>query len=551
MAWRGLLFLAILLLAAPAGTATACSVAGDYVRPSNFELVQIADAIVIARPERRVGRRSDSRLVFRIEATVKGAPPERVTLEDAALGRTRPSDLEDLSRANPESYSGPCDRMTFSRGRRYLLFLERAPDGGWQQLGFAFSRINEDYAGEDNAWMRSVRRYLRLQQTLAPMEQIAALRRMVETGRDPEGQSLSAAERTDIADHLGSISQWKPTFFLLDLYERIARGTPLPLEPRPDAANGEGGEVDRLVALAIGGGEPPPPQGPRRERLMVLRALSEGDHPDALPLFDRLWAAPDTDAAVRGIAMRYFARNGQYSRAYRWIETRLLAELAALPDGEAIALLRDVARVQQGDSYEAGRERWRTDPRAAAGWPELALALYRYQVGRFGRDRTLSFRDALAAIDTSDYRARPDLTVALAANFDPGAMRWAIAELDRTSRNHGPGAGSGEDHPAWLPLRALAAAWSSSHYSPLMRTFCEGGERRRLVIRALGEDGRGLYRDLLGGMAAFPGLSQEERSWVAAAVDRMTARERRNTGPINPFDYYAEHPRPVSCQRPR
>ncbi|HYG29451.1 MAG TPA: hypothetical protein VD887_04470 [Allosphingosinicella sp.] len=548
MAWCRLVLLAILLLAARAGTATACSVDGEYVRPSNFELVQIADAIVIARPERRAGRGSDSRLVFRVEAAVKGAPPERVAFEDAELGRTQPSDLEDLSGSNPESHSGPCSRMTFSRARRYLLFLERTPDGGWQQLGFAFSRINEDYAGEDNAWMRSVRRYLRLQQTLAPMEQIAALRRMVETGRDSDGQPLSAAERTDIADHLGSISQWKPTPFLLDLFDRIERGAPLPVEPRPDAANGERGEVDRLVALATEGGEAPAAEGPRRERLMVLRALSEGDHPDALPLFDRLWADPDTDAAMRGIALRYFARNGQYSRAYQWIETRLLAELAALPDREALALLRDVARVQQGDSYEPGRERWRADPRAVAAWPELALALYRYQVRRFGRERTLSFRDALAAIDTSDYRVRPDLTVALAANFDPGALRWAVAELHRTSQNHGPGGGSGEEDPAWLPLRALAAAWSSNHSSLLIRTFCDGGERRRLVIRALGEDGRGLYRDLLGGMAAFPGLAPQEQSWLAAAVDRMTARERRDTGPINAFDYLAENPRPVSCR---
>ena len=546
MAWPRLVFLAVLLLAARAGTAAACSVAGDYVRPSNFELVQIAEAIVIARPERRIGRRDDSRLLFRVEAAVKGAPPERLALEDAELGRTQPSDLEDLSASNAESYSGPCERMTFSRARRYLLFLERGPDGGWRQLGFAFSRINEDYAGEDNAWMRSVRRYLRLQQALAPMDQIAALRRMAETGRDAEGQMLSAAERADIADHLGSISQWKPTPFLLDLYDRIARGAPLPLEPRADAANGERGEVDPLLALATDEGEAPPAEGPHRERLMILRALAEGDHPVALALFDRLWAAPDTDAATRGVALRYFARNGQYSRAYQWIETGLLAELAALADREAIALIRAVALVQQGDSWEPGRERWRADARAAATWPELALRLYRYQVSRFGFDRALSFRDALGAIDAADYRARPDLTIALAANFDPGALRWATAELDRTSRE--PGGGSGEEHPAWLPIRALAAAWSSNHYPLLIRTFCEGGDRRRLVIHALGEDGRGQYRDLLAGMAAFPGLSQQEQSWLAAAVDRMTARERRDTGPISVFDYRAEHPRRVSCQ---
>jgi hypothetical protein len=441
-------FLAALLLAARAATAEACSLAGDYVRPSNFELVQIADAIVIARPERRIGRGDDSRLVFRVEAAVKGAPPERIAL-DVELGRTQPSDLENLSESHPEGHSGPCDRTTFSRQGRYLLFLERAPDGSWRQLGHAFSRISEDYGGEDNGWMRSVRRYLRLQQTLAPMDQIAALRMMAETGRDT-GRPLSAGERADIADHLGSISQWKPTLFLLDVYDRVSRDERLAFEPRPDAANGEGGEVDRLLSLATGEAPGSAAEGPRRERLMVLRALAEGDHPGALALFERLWSDPDVDSAVRGIALRYFARNGQYSRAYGWIETRLLAELPSLVDRDAAALIRDVARVQQGDSYEAGRESWRADPHAAATWPELALALYWYQVRTFGSNRALSFRDALGAIDAADYRARPDLTVALAANFDPAALHWAIAELDRP-------AGSGARRRLRRGLPSLAA----------------------------------------------------------------------------------------------
>lgn len=231
------------------GLAAACSVIGDYVRPSNFELVQIADAIVVATPEVAVG---EDVVRFRVERTVKGAPPARFEVSMAAIGRTMPSS-DDLSTSNPEGYAGPCNRMTFGRGGRYLFFLGRAADGSWDQLGFPFSRINEDYRGENAVWMRTVRRYLALQQRLEPMAQLDALRAALARGRDDEGLVLNAAERADIADHLASLSQWKPTAYLLRAFERVERGEAVEL--RPQAANQEGGDFDEIAALLLG--EPP------------------------------------------------------------------------------------------------------------------------------------------------------------------------------------------------------------------------------------------------------------------------------------------------------
>ncbi|QOV96351.1 hypothetical protein [Novosphingobium sp. ES2-1] len=484
--------------------ANACSVVETYIRPSNFELVQIADAIVVARAETDVQNGpADPAVAFRIEASLKGNAPDRVVLPFASIGKPIASDLSDLSGANPEGDMGACNRMTFARDSRYLMFLERGENGEWRQLGFPFSRINEDYIGENNAWMRAVRRYLRLQRSRPPMEQIAALTRMAETRLDDEGRPLADAERADIANHLRSISPWKPTAHLLDLHARIERGETKTVSP----------------------------QDPQEARRLILAALAEGEHPDALPLFDSLSARTDLDVDQRGLTLRYFARNGQYSRAYKWIEERLLPELGRLPSEDAERLLTHVGHAQTGDDYEDGKERWRQDPHAKVTWPELAFAVYRYATATVGMDRVGGWlTDPLSDIPVSDYRARPELTIALAEAFDEGVMGWAENELSRPQASQGPDPSElkPQQRHDMLPLRVFASAWSDKSISALRRAFCDGGERRKLAISALGQEGDELYEDLLEEMAGASNLSEDERDLLLRAAIAFQARHFRS-----------------------
>jgi hypothetical protein len=518
--------------------ARACSVGADYIRPSNFELVQIADAIVVVSAEAAAG---EDRVRFRVEQTVKGAPPAQLTLGSAVIGTPPPSDLTNLATSNPEGYQGPCNRMSFVSGARYLLFLAHGANGTWRQVAFPFSRINEDYRGEGTIWMRTVRRYAALQQRLAPMAQLDALAGMQASGRTPDGQVLAPSERTDIADHLSSISQWKPTAWLLRVYERSERGEPVAM--RPDSANQEVGPVNDLTALALG--EPssePGPQGHERVSLAVLAALAAGHHPDAMPLFERLAAAPDTGPAVRGQVLLYFGRNGRFDAAYAWIERALMPQLLRVEQGDAMRLLRDVASTMEGDHSEEVEAlwptdpgalerdaRWRRDPHALATWPELALALYWYQVRTFGADHAINFPGAIGAIPLTDFRARPQLTLALAANYDQRVIDWATAELARPPV---PRAGEREvygrerlNDPAILPLRVLVMDGSVRNTAALIRIFCEGGPRRRLAILALGQWGDSLSGELLGRMAAFPRLDEYDRHELRVAAIEVAARE--------------------------
>ena len=514
MQGRLLSWLAVIAFALGATPARPCSTVEGYVPPSSFELVQLADAIAIGTPIRTAG---DFALTFRIESAVEGTPPALVHVPFTTFGERQSI--------------GMCTRSAFTRGSRYVLFLTQDEDGDWRALDFPYARNIDDYAGEDSEWIRTVRRYLRLKRDLPPMEQIAALRQMLVTGRDRHGSALSVAERYDIVDHLSAITPLKPTEWLLDLHERIERGEPPPFPPRAYAYGPA--EMERAVAAFLDDAPPATRGDLSRRRLEILRALATGEHRGALPLFERLDALPQLDARSRGLVLRYFANHGDYGRSWRWIETRLLTELQLLPRSEALALLLDVAEVQRGDSAEEGQERWRADAGAAARWPEVALALYWHQVRTVGRDDAILFLDAIDEVEIADYRARPELTLALGDTFDEEVERWAMAELARPA----PMAVAGADESVrrspsedLLPLRVLVSSWHEDRVAALQRAYCDGGERRRLVILALGQWGDWMYEGLLASMAATQTLTAEERGWLVRAAVEMTARDIRESG---------------------
>jgi hypothetical protein len=494
------------LLAASPGSA--CGASDDYVAPSNFELVQMADAIAVytavsgnSGPEYIFGN-----VTFRREQVLKGMPPAELTLDMAVLGDPDPpgEGIQFEPAFLAPDYGGGCSRIGFERGGRVLMILERGANGDWYPVPYVGgARAKDDYAGESSAWARIVRRYLALQ-SLRPAAQLAALTHMRDSGRDRDGAPLLPEERADIAQHLRAPSQWKPTAWLLARYAEAARGEAVVLEG--SASSNMGADSARAI---------------------LLMSLANGHHPRARPLIERLAEAPGTSGREMAMVLRYLARNGQYPRAYRWIETRLASRLLTLEPTEARILLREVAAVQQGREVEFGRERWRADARAAATWPEVALGLYWYQAERLRREDIERFHDAFDAIPISDYRARPLLSIALAATSNVRALAWARAELARLpappEREDDPERWR-RDEPALLPARMLVSTWRRENEPALAGAFCLGGPRRRAIVDAFRLWGDPDYHILLGRMAAFPGLTANERARLLQAVLEMSAR---------------------------
>ncbi len=160
--------MAVTLLSATlaASPATACSMAANYEVPTTLELVAGSDSIVLARVGRSIGDGSgpDQTSVELIpELLVAGTEmPARLQIF-GHLGTDRfqatPSDPNELHKANPDAFTGACNRYIFKRGMLLLLFLRKMPDGSFRIISSAFARTLEDVPDANAPWVRAVRYY--------------------------------------------------------------------------------------------------------------------------------------------------------------------------------------------------------------------------------------------------------------------------------------------------------------------------------------------------------------------------------------------------------
>jgi hypothetical protein len=523
-----------LMVAAGARSASACSVTSDYVRPTNFELIQLADAIVVATAVKQTSFKWDGAVEFRIDTALKGPAPQKYTSNFAALGKTWPSNADDISASHPEGHRGPCNRMTFAKDKQYILFLKRDAKGGYAQLGYAFSRVNEDYQGEGSLWVRTIRAYLDIQKRYSPMEQLDVLEALLQEKLNGPQTPTSKAEALDILDHLRSRSPWKPTAYLLQTYETLERGEQPKYGVRSRAADRENSVAQDMTDAVLGRTPPADKMSLEGEKALVLRSLVLGEHPAAAPLFERLVAVPRPRADHLGLAIRFFAKNNAYRRAYALVETAAMKILAAIDQQETLQLLNDIYHAQRGETHQEGKERWRSDPYVAASWPELALHLFWFQHHMFGSPQ-LRDTGAIGAIAVEDYRARPMATLALAASYDEPVEKWVFAELvDEKKRTEWESKSDddkfGQEDPALLPVQALVLAFGDARDKVIERVACQSAARRALLIDALGDFGDSLDRKWLARVAATPPLSEDERSLLGQALARYFSRHSMEQG---------------------
>ena len=518
---------AIVLQAFVTQVAYACSVTDDYVRPTNFELVQITDAIVVATAMRAIKSEPVGAVEFRVDKTLKGPAPKTFTGAFAYLGKPRLGDPNDIGMSHPEGHAGACNRTTFAKGKQYVMFLNKGDKGEFHAGGPAFSRVNEDYFGDDSLWVRTIRTYLDIQRMYGPMEQLAVLEALLQEKLKGQKTPTREAEARDILDHLRSRSPWKPTEYLVQTFETLERGEEPKYGVRSRAADRENSDAQDLTDLLTGQDRPPDKMSRADEMYFVLRSLVLGEHRGASPLFDRLLSVARVPPRTLGLGIRFYAKNGQYRRAYGLIESRAVVVLTTAQRDDALQLVANIYAAQRGDDYGDRKERWRSDPYVAAEWPEFDLGLYWLQVRMFGEQHTLG-GDAAREIPIVDYRARPLLT--LARRYDQKAEAWAIQQvLDEKARKAWE-AKKEEDRynkedPAWLPIAVLVRGYGDERAAALTRVACQGSSRRLALIAALGQWGDSLAVAWLARIAATPGLPDEEREELAKAAARLFARE--------------------------
>ncbi|MFO0509871.1 MAG: hypothetical protein ACK51K_04375 [Gammaproteobacteria bacterium] len=508
-----------LLAATPAG---ACSVFGHYVIPTNFELVQMADAIVVATAIDDSVEANDkdpqSRDVrFRVAKVLKGSPPRVFRYPWSRLGQTRPSDPRILDASHPEAHAGMCNRTTFSQRGRYVLFLKQSDDGKWARLGYPFARDSEDYSGDDSLWVTTIKSYVDIQNRLGSMEQFDGLERLMASKMAEKPSLRRDAVIDDIRNHLRSRSPYKPTRYLVDTYEQLERGEPLRYPLRPPSADTEQSFAQAMTDAIVGGGAPDT-LSVEAQKSFVLRSLIEGDHPDASPLFERLLAASDVSAERLGAVIRYFGAQGQLKRALDVAETRILPRVIEFDPVDAEALYSDLVLAMRGDGYDE-KEEWRSDPEVAERWPRVSFLFARYLGGAMSPG--LASNEYADELIGNDFRRSPELTLQSANAHSWRAEEWAIAELSGPISER---AASAED-PARLPIRVLVRGLGEERNAAVLKVFCQGGARRMMLIDALGEAADSTYDpQIVERMLSTPELTDAERKALLDALIELDGR---------------------------
>lgn len=205
-----------------AGQSAACSPDPRYryKQPTNFDLVQMADAIVVARAtDQRISRIKEKEFPivgndavhFSINGVLKGPAPHEFDADGAVFANRTPwktvppSDPKELMAANAQAYEGACIRLLFTKGQSYVVFLSKRRDDVWDELHWPFTRVNEDYFGERSLWIRTIRDYLAVQALPEGWPQHRALERLLKA-RQAEATPDGKAEAEDIRRALRALS---------------------------------------------------------------------------------------------------------------------------------------------------------------------------------------------------------------------------------------------------------------------------------------------------------------------------------------------------------
>lgn len=537
---RGLARLAVVIVLGVPVAAQACSPVRGYIRPTSFELLQVADAVVVARAgsggalEYGPGRAA----TFQPEFSIKGPLPDRIA-SWGVIGEVVPSDPAAVGQPHPDSMRGACIRQTFTVGARYVLFLDRDPDGIYRIVGQPFTPVAEDYAGEASPWVKTLRAYLTIQSGRPPEHWSDAMMQRLKTLMAQPRSTVRDAEAGDAMSYLLTISPNKQTVDLVEAYRAIETGRP----PRYAIDEREFETPDAAYASLLAA-DPLGADRARKYRSQLLMVLATGQHATAAPVFEELLQRPTIPVADLEAALIFLANNGQYRRAYGLIETRVLAALVRATPDEARALLMTVGEVQQGPSYseDDSTARWRSDPYVAAAWPRLALDLTRFtrRLGDAGYGG--AYGNAVATIPATGYRAEPERTRILATNHDEAVLAWAKAELtDEAKRAAWAKADPDTDaDPAALPVQVAVLGFGEERDALLAKVVCQSRARRNLVVAMFAEYGGNLDRDWLTRLALMPGLDHDDQKLTAYAAARLYGREVADAHGLAPWGFSLE-----------
>ncbi len=207
-------FLALLAMWLMPAASWACSPVEGYRTPTNFELVQKADLIVLARivsgPEDMSGLRPE--IAIEPVRVLKGtlpADPLRLMGSLKWNEKTIPSMPTPLAASHFSAGMGACVRIFYPRAALVLAMFQRTPADRKADFPYSmsplfepFARSAEDVESEDGVWVKAVQAYVALQASVdAGHVREAADRMRIELGARV-GDLAAQAMADDLAYYL-------------------------------------------------------------------------------------------------------------------------------------------------------------------------------------------------------------------------------------------------------------------------------------------------------------------------------------------------------------
>ncbi len=542
--------------------AYACKMASNYYQPTNFDLVQLVDAIVVATPQtqKEVGD-DEYELTFSVDQVFKGDLGPVFTDKggwvSANLGETIPSDPGDLEYAHPESYHGSCIRQMFEKGRPYVLFLSKADDGTYYRPLFAWTRVAEDYYGEDSLWVKTIRYYMDVQKEPDPIKQMGILKKKYqELTRKQEMNDHEAELAVDIRSYLSGVSSYKPTQYLLEEFESLEdkRSNIFSIveqEGKLDSylENKRERREAKIKADRLAAGLPeeeddpfgwdeeePKVDDPDDSRVLVLEALTEGEHPDAMSFFDELLKKEGKKVRFLSVIARYYAQNGRYRDALELLRDRAFVILNAANHQDAWEFY-NAALIIRTDPDDWEKEIWLDDKEVREWWPDFAYSMYSTLVRRQERNfiraipKPSSIETELKELRPKDYRSRPDIAVLLANFYKDPVVDWAKMEIEayiaRPSESDDDSRSDILSLPALVFLQGYGWSGSKSEYFVhLQRYFCSNKDVRAALLQQLGAMKDIWGREIVYYFTSYKDYSVSEKELLVGSLISLAARER-------------------------
>lgn len=483
-------------------SATACSLVRGVFLQSNFEMIDAADAIVVAQAVRNDAEEEFGfgTVYFDVVEVLKGDASGEVE-GHGVLGKIPPSDPMEIVRAHPEAFAGPCNRLTFTKGKKYVLMLSRADDGSLLVSGDPFSRRSEDDFGPESPWRRAIRAYLDIQSMPDRIAQMEALESLAETGLKDSATQFEKDLSADTILHLYNIHPDKPFEWLLaryrdpsllgdsgPLYDKIVAGT------QEEAA-------DQMAAFLLDELEEP-----TSIRADILRALVRSDYEQAEPLFAEVLKSDDPDPTSFGAAISYYIKQGEYDLVKREIANSGVWLIAAKTQSGLL-----YSEIQNAILYADDNE---IDAEFVEWWERFSAALCLMQ----NNDIECGYDWEKSATLLTNVRQYEPLMLADAGA--PQIQAWAEAEIDRLFK-----AEISIYDDVWeFPVTLLLAGYDPDESVTVQELACGDSAYRYLLANQIGNVPNYRTKKLLQEMMALEQKPDIRKALLEAGI-RLAAHD--------------------------